>query len=51
MNEVKTFLGKSVVASQDGSPMITVGHLVALAVGSVGLYLMIPERKRKNLFK
>lgn len=51
MDDVKTFLGKSLVNSEAGQPLVTVAHLLAVAVGSVGLYFMIPERKRKNLFK
>lgn len=51
MNNLQTTLSTPVIKNADGTSLITVAHLAALAVGSVGLYLLIPERKRKNLFK
>ena len=51
MDKIQEVLNKSIVADSKGAPVLTVAHIVAGAVGSVGLYLMIPERKRRNLFK
>ncbi|RKS98239.1 hypothetical protein [Chryseobacterium defluvii] len=51
MNELMTTLNKSVYKNATGTVDITVMHLVALGVGAVGLYFMVPERKRRNLFK
>lgn len=51
MLEVQNALSTAIVKDSTGAPMITVAHVSALAVGMLGLYLMIPERKRKNLFK
>lgn len=51
MNDLKTMLHTTVIKDSAGVPVITVAHLAAVAVGALGLYLMIPERKRKNLMK
>lgn len=51
MDKIQEVLNKSIVADSKGVPVLTFAHILAGAVGSVGLYLMIPERKRRNLFK
>lgn len=43
-------LSEPVVKDNKDLTWLTKGTLAALAVGALGLYLMIPERKRKNLF-
>lgn len=40
-----------ILKSADGSTLLSVGHIFLIAVGVVGLYYFIPERKRQNLFK
>ena len=51
MDDLQSILNKTVIADKAGAPLITVMHVAAAAVGAVGLYLMIPQRKRKTVFK
>ena len=37
--------------SADGTTLLSVGHIALIAIGVLGLYYFIPERKRINLFK
>ncbi|MFB9121661.1 hypothetical protein ACFFUE_10740 [Bergeyella porcorum] len=41
-------LSQTIYQSKDVT--ITYGHALAAAVGATLLYLMVPARKRKNLF-
>lgn len=50
MLELQNTLATPVIKDSTGNAVITVAHLSAVVVGALGLYLMIPERKRKNLF-
>lgn len=51
MQEIQKFLETPVIKNSTGSALINAGHVVMLAVGAVVLYMLIPERKRRNLFK
>ena len=51
MNQIQKFADTSIIADSNGLPILTMGHILAGAVACVGFYLMIPERKRKQLFK
>lgn len=51
MEEIQKFLETPVIKNSNGSALINAGHVVMLAAGAVVLYMFIPERKRRNLFK
>lgn len=51
MNSIQEFADTPIVKDSVGKPVLTMGHILAGALGVVGLYFMIPERKRKSLFK
>lgn len=51
MQDLKTTMATPIIKNADGSTMISVAHITALAVGALGLYFLIPERKRKTVFK
>lgn len=51
MDEIKNTLEKALVKNSDGTTLISVGTVVVGLLGAGVLYYMIPERKRKNLFK
>ena len=51
MQELSNLMNTPVVAGKDGVPILNVSHVAAIALGVLGLYFMIPERKRKNLLK
>ena len=51
MNQIKKFADSPIISDSNGSPILTMGHILAGAVACVGLYFMIPERKRRQLFK
>lgn len=44
-------LQEPVIKGNESFTWLTKGVLLATAVGAVGLYMMIPERKRKTVFK
>lgn len=50
-NQVAGIGATPILKSADGSTLLSVGHIFLIAVGVVGLYYFIPERKRQNLFK
>lgn len=51
MEDLKKILDTPIVKNKSGVPVISVVHLVAVGAGALGLYFMIPERKRKTVFK
>jgi len=44
-------LNHTVYKNADGTINITFMHIAGIAVGALALYLMVPARKRKTLFK
>lgn len=51
MDKVLTELSKDIFVSNDQKVRVKVGHIFAFGVGALGLYMLVPERKRKSLFK
>ena len=51
MNQIQKFADTSIISDSNGVPVLTMGHILAGAVACVGFYFMIPERKRRQLFK
>ena len=51
MNQIQKFAESPIISDSNGLPILTMGHILAGALACVGFYLMIPERKRKQLFK
>ena len=51
MSNLLDSLNDQVAPNNESLQWLTKGVLVAVAIGALGLYLMIPERKRKNLLK
>lgn len=51
MDQLNATFAKPIYQSADGKININTGHLAAVGVGMLAIYLLIPERKRKNLFK
>ncbi|UBB90220.1 hypothetical protein J4771_02365 [Candidatus Kaistella beijingensis] len=51
MKVVQEFLEKPILTDSSGKTLVNFSHVAAMAVGLLGLYMMIPERKRRNLFK
>ena len=49
MNEVQNLVNTPIINDKAGLPLVNVGHLMALGLGMLGLYLMIPQRKKRNL--
>ena len=51
MEEIQKFLETPVIKNSNGSALINTKQNNMLAAGAVVLYIFIPERKRRNLFK
>ena len=51
MNEFVAKMEQPVITGKDGQAILKLGHLLGAGVGALVLYLAVPERKRRNLFK
>lgn len=51
MKDLQDFLEKPILTDSSGKTLVNFSHVAAMSVGLFALYMMIPERKRKNLFK
>jgi len=49
--DLNATLDKPVIKGNEKLEWLTTGTLLAAGIGALALYLMIPERKRKTVFK
>jgi len=51
MENLSDTLDNPIIKNNEKMAWLTTGTLLAAGVGALALYLMIPERKRKTVFK